>query len=608
MAEHGEEKLIEVARHIAKTLGRTDTMANDILRIFSDFDGRFTRERLTADHNPDDSISDDQPTPTAVSSSIDRKISRFLSSDISIWSDASDAAAFLDAVDSLIASVRGINPSAALNRADDLLQQCMLRLEDEFRSMLENPFRDSLFDPVTPPELDSDGEEDQIPVASPVTDYDFFIDALPPGTLSDVHEIAKRMVAAGFGEECARAYSIARQDFLEESICRLGIRLRTPKIEDFGRATWTELEDEIFRWIKAMNVAFRILFPSERRLCRRIFSGSPAVADLSFAEVCRGPVIQLLRFADAISSGKRSPEKLFRVIDMYEAFRDIVPELDALFSDKYSESIQAEVFTVWKKLGSAIRGIFTEFDNLIRRDPATEAVPGGGLHPITRYVMNYLVAACDSRRTLEEVMDGDELPDAGDRLPEQDSSPFAAQIAWIMEVLQGNLRTKARVYREPALSCIFLMNNCRYMMQKVSSSSEMLMLLGEDWPRRQAALERQWAAKYQKSSWGKVTAVLRIDGDNLPTADVMRERLGMVDVYLEETRQSQMDWVVADEGLRKELRVAAARIVLPAYRSFLEVYRVLVEGRRNGEKNLRHHSAREVGMKINELFEGSRRP
>lgn len=606
MAEHGEEKLIEVVRHIAKTLGRTDTMTNDIFRIFSDFDGRFTRERLATDHQPDGSISDEQVTPTAFSSSTDFEISRFLSSERSIWSDSSDAAAFLDAVDSLIASVRGINTSPTLNRAEDLLQQCMLRLEDEFRSMLENPFDVSPLDPVTPPELDSEGEDDPIPVALPVKDYDFFIDVLPPGALADVHEIAKRMVAAGFGPECAHSYSLSRRDFLDESLCRLGIRLRAA--DEVGATPWAELEDEIFRWVKATNVAFRILFPSERRLCRRIFAGSSTFADLSFTEACRGPAIQLLRFADAIASGKRSPEKLFRVIDMYEAFRDIVPELDALFSDQYSESLHAEVITVWKKLGSAIRGIFTEFDNLIRRDPVTEAVPGGGTHPITRYVMNYLLAACDSRRTLEEVMDEDGLSAAADRRSEQKSSPFAAQIAWIMDVLQGNLKAKARVYREPALSCIFLMNNFRYMMQKVSSSSELLMLLGEDWVRRQAAMERQWAAKYLKSSWGKVMAVLRIDEGDLPTAEVMRERLRKVDVYMEETRQAQMHWVVADERLRKELLVAAVGIVLPAYRRFLQVYRGQLEGRRHREKYLRHRSPREVEIKINELFEGSKRP
>ncbi|KAL0916017.1 hypothetical protein M5K25_013495 [Dendrobium thyrsiflorum] len=145
MAEKGEEKLIEVARHIAKTLGRTDTMADDILQIFSNFDRRFSRENLAADRLSDGSITEEHY------SSLDHQFARFLSSDRSIWSDSADAAAFLDAVDSLISAVRDLDPPA-LGHVNDLLQQCMLRLEDEFRSLIENPYGVSPYEPVPPPD------------------------------------------------------------------------------------------------------------------------------------------------------------------------------------------------------------------------------------------------------------------------------------------------------------------------------------------------------------------------------------------------------------------------------------------------------------------------
>ncbi|MCI81671.1 exocyst complex component EXO70B1-like, partial [Trifolium medium] len=50
----------------------------------------------------------------------------------------------------------------------------------------------------------------------PVTDYDIVIDALPSATINDLHEIAKRMVAGGFGKECSHVYSSCRREFLEE--------------------------------------------------------------------------------------------------------------------------------------------------------------------------------------------------------------------------------------------------------------------------------------------------------------------------------------------------------------------------------------------------------
>ncbi|PKA50497.1 hypothetical protein AXF42_Ash013711 [Apostasia shenzhenica] len=613
MAEQGEEKLIEVARHIARTLGRTDTMADDILQIFSNFDGRFSREKLAAERRSDGSSSDEHPPPSDSSidrrvRSLDRQISRFLNSDRSIWSDSTDAADFLVAVDALVACVRGVDQLAPGDRpvadsTDDLLHQCMLRMEDEFRSLIENPYGASPYDPrpgFYSDGEDSDGDEDLIPVAPPLTDYDFIIDALPSGSVADLHEIAKRMVGAGFGRECAHAYGLARRDFLEESVSRLGIRHRDAAGaggDEVQTAPWPALEDEICRWVKAVNVAFRILFPSERRLCLRVFSGLSAIADLSFAEACRGPALQLLRFAEAIASGSRSPERLFRVVDMYETLRDVIPELDGLFSDQYSAFLSAEAVTVREKLGKAIRGIFTELENLIRRDPAKAAVPGGGLHPITRYVMNYLRAACSSRETLEEVMDEDGVGTAASL--GRPSSPLASQIAWILEVLQGNLESKAKIYREPALCCIFLMNNGRYMMQKVRDSSDLAILIGEEWMRRQAARERQWAAEYQKITWSKVTAVLRIDGGPPPpTPPAMCERLKVFDVYLEETCRARAAWIITDDSLRAELRAASSAIVLPAYRRFLAVYR---------EKNVRH-SPQEVEARISELFEGSRKP
>ncbi|KAK9989687.1 hypothetical protein SO802_029926 [Lithocarpus litseifolius] len=63
-------------------------------------------------------------------------------------------------------------------------------------------------------------EENQIPVAQPITDYNIIIDVLPSVTINDLHEIAKRMVAARFGKECSHVYSSFRREFLEESLSR----------------------------------------------------------------------------------------------------------------------------------------------------------------------------------------------------------------------------------------------------------------------------------------------------------------------------------------------------------------------------------------------------
>ncbi|KAK4791759.1 hypothetical protein SAY86_032172 [Trapa natans] len=629
MDENGEEKLLAVARHIAKTLGRDDSMTDDILQIFSKFDGRFSRDKFSpsdADYPPRAYANPLEPTLH----SLDRQISQYLSADHSIWSDTADSTAFLDAIDELLATIRDWSPSAAadksvfacLSRADELVQQAMFRLRDEFRTLMESD-GDSLelgqrygrgADPAADESEedleDLDGDDDgHIPVARPVTDYDIIIDALPSGTINDLHEIARRMVAAGFGKECSSVYSSCRREFLEESISRLG--LQKLSIEEAQKMPWLDLEDEIERWIKAMNVAVRIFFPSERRLCDRVFSGLSPTADLSFMEVCRGSMVQLLNFADAISIGSRSPERLFKVLDVFETLRDLMPELDAQFSDQFCLLLRNEAMAIWKRLGEAIRAIFLELENLIRRDPAKAAVPGGGLHPITRYVMNYFRAACRSRQALEQVFEESIIsPNEYAKLDSRAaSSSLSVQMAWIMDLLESNLETKSKIYREAALCSVFMMNNAKYIVQKVKDS-DLGALLGEDWIRKHAAKVRQYQQNYIRNSWNKVLGVLKLDPSSHAgrfDANSMREKLKLFTLTLEDTCKVQSSWIFVDEQLREELRVAVIKLLGPAYQDFASRLQNVPEMRKHGERS-GVKGIEEIEALINDFFRGSRQP
>ncbi|KAK7300868.1 hypothetical protein RJT34_11719 [Clitoria ternatea] len=632
MSENGEEKLLAVARHIAKTLGHNNTMSDDILQIFSNFDGRFSRENLS------DKGADADPRACAALDhslkSLDRRISHYVSSDSPIWADAADSAAFLDAVDDLVAALAEWNHlagdksvSACLVRAEDMLQHAMFRLEDEFRSLMERggesfdltrPYRNGESTENLPFESEDEddeevvdgarnGEVEQIPVALPVTNYDIVIDALPSVTINDLHEIAKRMVAGGFGKECSHVYSSCRREFLEESVSRLG--LRKLSVEEVHKMIWQDLEDEIERWIKASNVALKIFFPSERRLCDRVFFGFSSAADFSFMEVCRGTTIQLLNFADAVAIGSRSPERLFRILDVFETLRDLIPEFESWFSDQYSVSLRNEAITIWKRLGEAIRGIFMELENLIRRDPAKMAVPGGGLHPITRYVMNYLRAACRSRQTLEQVFEDyghplKDYPKLDDRALSSSSS-LSVQMDWIMELLESNLEAKSKIYKDPALCYVFLMNNGRYIVQK-TKDSELGALLGDDWIRKHAAKVRQYHVHYQRSSWNRVVGILKLDGSVPPNglAKSMKEKLKLFNTTFEEICRVQSSWFVFDEQLREEIRISLEKLLIPAYGNFVGRFQSVPELSKQADRCIKY-GTEDIEARLNDLFQGS---
>ena len=105
--------------------------------------------------------------------------------------------------------------------------------------------------------------------------------------------------------------------------------------------------------------------PSERRLCDRVFFGFASAFDLSFMEVYRGSTIQLLNFVDAVAMGSRSPEHLFKILDLFKTLRDLLPEFESVFFDQYCLFLRNEAITIWKKFGEAIRGISMELENLI---------------------------------------------------------------------------------------------------------------------------------------------------------------------------------------------------------------------------------------------------
>lgn len=620
MSENGEEKLLAVARHIAKTLGHNNNnMADDILQIFSNFDGRFSKEKLSDEGAGNDSIRYAALEQTI--NSLDRQISNHLSSEDFI---CYNSAAFLAAVDELVSVIEDWSPlsddktvNACLVRADDILQQAMFRAEEEFRSLMElggesfdltrskeksTQNGNSLYDSNDEEEED-EGEEDLIPVAKAVVDYNVVIDALPPATVNGLREIAKRMLAAGFGKECSHVYGGCRREFLEESLSRLG--LQKLSISEVHKMPWQELEDEIERWIKASNVALKILFPSERRLGDRVFSGlssSSAVADLSFMEVCRGSAIQLLNFADAVAIGSRTPERLFRVLDVFETLRDLIPEFEALFSDQYCSLLVNEAITIWKRLGEAISGIFIELENLISRDPVKAVVPGGGLHPITRYVMNYLRAVCRSHQTLELVFKDNALslkdyPKHDDRL--QSNSPFSVQISWIMDLLERNLDAKSKLYKDPALCSVFMMNNGRYIVQK-TKDSELGTLLGDDWIRKHSTKVRQCHMNYQRSSWNKLLGFLKVE---TLAAKPMKEKLKMFNLHFEEICRVQSQWFVFDEQLREELRISVEKLLLPAYGSFIGRFQIIPELAKNGDKYIKF-GMEDIEARLNNLFQG----
>ncbi|KAJ7537163.1 hypothetical protein O6H91_12G101000 [Diphasiastrum complanatum] len=566
-------------------------------------------------------------------------------------SSSDEGTKYLGAVDEMqntIAFLSLTESNITENRAQNILQVAMLRLQEEFRHLLathSQPLDPDLIadhldsslslNPEKATDLESQsslevsitsnyhelsedvdsqssGEEEEknVPVAEPLTDR--IIDLLPPEVVKNLHEIAQRMVSAGFQRECCQVYGSARKSVLEESLGRLGFEKLS--IDEVHKMTWEALEVRIRKWIQTLNVGVKVLYAGERQLCENIFN-EQGLAESCFAEISRASITHLLNFGEAIAVSRTSPEKLFKVLDMYETLRDLVADLSAIFSGESFAGVREEVSGILSRLGQTAKRTFAEFGNAISRDTSRVPVPGGAVHPLTRYVMNYASFLFDYADTLKQLFaDDTDMPEFqgdGERISMHDNlSPLALHSIRITHVLQSNLDEKSKLYKDHALTYLFLMNNVRYIVQKVKDSDLLRALLGDDWLRKHTSLVRKYATDYQRSAWNVVLACLKDEGirasgsfSNGVSKAVLKERFKSFNAAFEDILKAQSSWLVPDSQLRLELRISIAEKLLPAYRSFLGRYRMYLESEKHSEKYIKY-TPEDLEARLNDFFEG----
>lgn len=550
-------------------------------------------------------------------------------------------------VDRYLRAVDEIRRSSAESDPSGAIQIAMARLEDEFRNILvthSSPVdTDALSDHFNSLNISFDsravefGDDDEEDDDNSLDDEDprkfreleadrrssssrrssttsiREIDLVPSDAISDLRSIADRMIAAGYLRECIQVYGSVRKSVVDAGFRQLGIEKLT--IGDVQRLEWDALEKKIRRWIRAARIGVRILFASEKLVCKRIFDGlgDDDAGDACFMEAVKGAAIQLFNFAEAVSISRRSPEKLFKILDLHDALSDLLQDVDFVFRSGSSESVRAQAAEILSRLAEAARGILSEFENMVQRDPSKIPVPGGTIHPLTRYVMNYVSLISEYRPTLTELVVS--RPSAAASAPDiefpqsEDQSALAHHMIWIIVALQSNLGSKSKLYRDDALSHLFIMNNLHYIVEKAKGSPKLRKMIGDAYLRRLTGLYRQSAMSYQRATWVRILYCLRDEGIHVTggfasgvSKSVLKERFKNFNLAIEEAHRIQSTWSVPDPQLREELRISIAEKLLPAYRSFLGRFRHYLENNRHSEMFIKY-SVEDLESALLDFFE-----
>nr|GMC74555.1 exocyst complex component EXO70A1-like [Ipomoea batatas] len=87
------------------------------------------------------------------------------------------------------------------------------------------------------------------------------------------------------------------------------------------------------------------------------------------------------------------------------ALPSLISPSDA-FMSRRSETTLVLVSTagILSRLAEAARGILSESENVVLREPSKIPVPRGTIHPLTRYAMNYASLISDYKQTLVELI------------------------------------------------------------------------------------------------------------------------------------------------------------------------------------------------------------
>ncbi|KAK7315856.1 hypothetical protein VNO77_34438 [Canavalia gladiata] len=505
-----------------------------------------------------------------------------------------------------------------INGIGAIQQRAMSFLEEEFRSLIDDSRNQNKSEPggTHDPKgkhLAEPSESEQ--AAETVTDFPGF----PEETVKNLIKIAKEMIAGGYEYECSQIYAVSRRHAFEESLLKFGYEKISN--DEVQKMQWETLEREIPTWINTFKECTSVWFPGERKLVESVFADQKATAETLFSDLSRCITMQLLNFAESIAMTKRAGEKLFKLLDMYEALRDLIPNMDNLFPEECVGELKTETASAKCRLGEATVLIFCDLENSIKSETGKTPVAGGAVHPLTRYIMNYLRLACEYKDTLEEVFKEHSKIERADSTSrphyeggetkndnqKENMSPFAAQLMRVMELLDSNLEGKAKLYKEVALSCIFMMNNGRYIVQKIKGSAEIYQVMGETWCRKRSTELRTYHKNYQVETWSKILSYLSPKGlnDNGKVhKPVLKERFKSFNAAFEETHKTQSTWVVSDEQLQSELRVSISALVIPAYRSFLGRFSQYLDPGRQTEKYIKFQ-AEDIETYIDELFDGN---
>ncbi|KAJ9564053.1 hypothetical protein OSB04_000019 [Centaurea solstitialis] len=619
-----EQKLVAAANLIIRELDSENKLSHKAKKILTNL-----RAKLLSTSKIDEDEDEEEEEVSDIEKRIDSVKTKTM-----IWTyEPDEVKEYLKQVDGLrqlVERLESLNPSKdseqhrLLTKANGVLSTSIHRIEGLFkRTLVYNRYN---FVPTRVRSSEDDGIDAIVSFMDDSNDDDIERDGIrkgknlhliDPEAIPDLKSIASIMSGTNYRRKCIDSFISVRKDVLDDLLFILEIEKSS--IEDVWKMKQAALSSKIKRWGKAMRIFLRIYLASEKFLCEQIFGQDESVSALYFSDTSKASILQFLNFAEAFAIGRHKPKKILTVLGMHDALANLTRDIESIYPQEDQSYLRFKIRDVLSSVRYNAGATFYEFTNVVRFHESNVVVPNGEIHPLTRYVMNYVTTLAGYKNSLNiifnkhsERYDQDSssllettLAFENDNVNEiSSSSPMGLRLRSLMSILESNLEKKSRSYKEKALGHLFLMNNVHHMGEKVERS-KLKTILGDDWIRENYQKFQHYSMSYERYTWSPILELFReeevynLDSSSSKTKTLFKKRLQKFHTMFKEIYKSQTGWLIPNNQLRDEMRISISEKVIPAYRT--SIFRA---GNRIDEKYIKY-SAEDLKNYLLDLFEGS---
>ncbi|KAI3953293.1 hypothetical protein MKX01_042288 [Papaver californicum] len=371
--------------------------------------------------------------------------------------------------------------------------------------------------------------------------------------------------------------------------------LRKYSPEEINEMEWVTLETSITLWIEHFQLAVKTVFVSEKKLCNQVFLEimDGQIWAECFVKITDKIMAVFFRFSEGVARSSKEPQKLFKLLDMFESLEKLEVEFSEIFDGDAGNDICSRFRELQKLLVHASTKVFWEFGLQIEGNHDGFPPPQDGSVPkLVRYAVNYLkyLSADQYQTSMAKVLRIEQMWKAGFlSKPETDENLLKDAIYNVMEALERNIEFKKSRYKDRVLPHVFSMNTYWYIYMR-SRNSELGNILGEQsLKKKYKTAAEESAYMYQRQAWWPIVKILENEAEPKEAFNNNKEAVnalarGKMEAFMkgfEDNLQKHKSgfYNIPDEDLKEQLREATVNLVVPVYVEYLKTYSLVLRVR-----------------------------